>query len=539
MIRSIAKCIQIQFENTASKPYCWGVKLCIIDIGTNSLHSVFATIYSDGTFEISGREKELVRLGDGAMLNGRLTPESMQTALKALEKISHLSKSRGVDRVIAVSTSAVRESSNGSDFLDEIRSRFGLRVKVIIGLEEARLIYLAVKNTIDLSFGKSLIVDIGGGSTEFIATQKEEKLWMDSVRLGSNRLSQIFPLSEPPKKSEIEKLEEYIEKLIAPILTNLEKNPVDRIVGTSGTLTALAKMILSSDEKSDDQISFRQVTISFKQVAAQYEKLCKMDLKDRQKLRGLDKARANMIIQGVAILYVLMKRSGIKSFIPCDQALREGLLYDFIDKNRKTLRIEEMIPDLRRRSILTLLDKFSEDRTHALHVADLACQIFDQTTAQHGLEKSTRDLLEYAAILHDIGYTLNFRRHHRHSFYIITNSELFGFTPDEIRIIAWVARLHRRSVSRDDNPDMQELSEKSIDVTLKLAAILRIADALDHSHFTQVRQVRVKNDKALVRFLLDTPASVDWEIHEAKKRDDLFRKITKCETEYKAVSKNF
>lgn len=510
------------------------MKICIIDIGTNSIHTIFTTIFSDGSFEITGREKEMARLGDGAMLTGKLSREAMDAGLKAIEKIAHLAKTRGMDKTIAVTTSAVRESSNGGDFLDEIHAKFNIRVKVIIGLEEARLIHLAVKNTVDLSQNKSLIVDVGGGSTELVALNKGEKIWMDSVKLGSNRLSQIFPLSDPPKKSEIETLEDYIERALKPILSTLREKPVDQVVGTSGTLNALAKMILISDEKSDEQIPLRQTPISFRQIESQYEKLCKTELKDRQKIRGLDKARANMIIQGAAIVCVLMKKAEIKTFIPCDQALREGLLYDYIDKNKKSLRIEETVPDLRRRSILTTLDKFSEDSTHALHVADLATQIFDQLKNLHELDVSCREILEYAAILHDIGYSLNFRRHHRHSFYIITNSEIYGFMPDEIKMIAWVARLHRRSTSRDDNPDLNELPEKTQDTVLKLAGMLRVADALDHSHFSLVSSVKTKQDKSSIRFTLEALNSVEWEIFEAKKRDDLLKKIFKCEIDYKA-----
>lgn len=514
------------------------MKLCIIDIGTNSIHSIFTTIFSDGSFEVSGREKDMVRLGDGALLSGKLSREAMDAGLKAIEKISHLAKTRGMDRIIAVTTSAVRESSNGGDFLDEIRAKFNIRVKVIIGLEEARLIYLAVKNTVDLSQGKSLIVDVGGGSTELIATEKDEKTWMDSVKLGSNRLSQIFPLSDPPKKSEIEALEDYIERALKPLISTLKEKPVDRIVGTSGTLNALSKMILLQDEKQDEPRSLRQVPIAFKQIESQYEKLCKTDLKERQKIRGLDKSRTSMIIQGSAIVYTLMKKADIKTFVPCDQALREGLLYDFIDKNKKSLRIEASVPDLRRRSILTLLDKFSEDRTHALHVAGLATQIFDQLKSLHELDSSCREILEYAAVLHDIGYALNFRRHHRHSFYIITNSEIYGFTPDEIKMIAWVARLHRRSTSLDDNPDLNELPDKTRDKVLKLAGILRVADAFDHSHFSLIQGLKIKIEKSSLRFTLDVLSNVEWEIFEAKRRDELLKKIFKCDIEYKTNVRN-
>ncbi len=506
------------------------MKLCVIDIGTNSLHAIFAVLHPNGTFEVLGKEKEMVRLGDHTLISGRLSKEVMDNAARVLRRFVHLAKHRSMDRVIAVATSAVREAQNGGVFLDRLRRETDLKVQVITGLEEARLIYLAVKNTMELGRDQALVVDIGGGTTEFVCANGQKCHWLDSVRLGANRLSQLMLLSNPPKKGEVKDLEKYVESLLKPILARLKKNKVKYVIGTSGTLNTLARMILdTSDEKL---FSPRSHKISLERIVSQYKKLAGMTSVARSKVRGLDKKREDMIVHGIAIVKVLMDKAGIPFFTACDKALREGVLYDFIEKNRKVLNIETEHASIRKRSVMALLDKFSILKSHCEHAAILADSLFVALKKLHKLGESDRELLTHAALLHDIGYQVSFNRHHKHSFYLVMNADLAGFSLTEIQIIAWVCQFHRRSTPRKDK-DFMALDKATQQQILKLAALLKIADALDHSHFGLVKSVKAKIARGKVDLTVCAADDVQWEVYEAGERQELFEKIFKRQLEFK------
>lgn len=510
------------------------MKISVIDIGTNSIHAIFAEIRSAGVFHVIGKDKEMVRLGDGAMVTGKLSEAAMARSLEALKRLVHLAKHRGMSRVLATATSAVRESENGGDFLDLVRREAGLKVQVITGAEEGRLIYQAVRNTIEFGDKKALILDIGGGSTEFIAGSQSEAFWIESLRLGANRLSQLFPLSDPPKKAEVKRLEEYVVTAMAPIFKRLKSQNADFAIGTSGTIASLARLIVSAEDGNGANQSLQQVPISVKAVEAKYDELCGSTLSERHKMKGLDKDRADMIVHGSAIVALLLKNAGIPKIMICDKALREGILYDFIEKNRKALKIEEENPEIRRRGVVALAAKCDFLKGHAEQTAKLALKLFDALSEVHGLTAADRELLEYAALLHDVGYVVSFHKHHKHAHYLITHSELAGFSPDEIQVIAWTARMHRRGGGKKDD-EFTALAPAEQKRILRLAAILRLADALDHSHFSLVEDVKAKEENGVVRVKVFTRGDAQWEVHEALERRELFEKTFGKKLEFKSA----
>ena len=512
------------------------MKVCVIDIGTNSVHALFAEIHATGAFHVIGKEKEMVRLGDGAMVTGLLAEDTMQTTLAVLQRFLHLAKHRKMARVIATATSAIRESRNGGAFLDRIRSVTGLKVHIITGEEEGRLIALAVQNTIHFSKHKALIMDIGGGSTEFVAATQKQNLWIESLHLGSNRLSQLFPLSNPPKKMEVKKLERYVLKTLKPVFKKLKKNPIGTLIGTSGTIINFYKTARQIGKSSKDNTKVGAV-VSRKMVETTYQKLTACKMSDLSKIKTIDPQRRDMIVGGATILATLFKHSNLKGLTVCDKALREGILYDFIEKNRGALKIEADTKSLRRRSILTLAALAPAQKSHAEHTAKLALQFFDALQKKKMIPKTHRDLLEYAALLHDVGYHISFNRHHRHTYYLITNTELHGFSAAEIQTMAWVARLHRRSLPKKEDafikfpPAQQKL-------ILQLAAILRLADAFDHSHFGLVKKLSCKFSVNTVVITAHTQQDAQWEVYEASERRSLFEDIfgKKLELKIKQMS---
>lgn len=514
------------------------MKICVIDIGTNSIHAVFAEIRSTGLFHVIGKEKEMVRLGDGTMLTGRIPEEAMAASLAVLKRLTHLARHRGMSRVVATATSAIREAANGGEFLDRIRKETDLRVQILTGEEEGRLVHLAVKNTVELGSEPCLIVDIGGGSAEFILASAQGYFWIESLKLGSNRLRQIIALSDPPKKSELKLLEKRVGEILKPVLARLKGAKVSTIIGTSGTFLNIGKILANGGDEKPPANGAKKPPFDAKSAENLYRRLASSTLAERRKIKGLDEGRVDMIVHGACAVVTLMKEAGIPAFTLCDKALREGLLYDFIEKNRKSLKIEEDIPDLRRRGVVSLAARCEVIKGHGEHVAKLALRLFDGLKNLHGLEASDRDLLEYAALLHDIGYHIGFNKHHKHAHYLITNAELNGFDAEEIRTLAWTARLHRRDAGKKD-AEFAELQAPTRGKILKLASMLRIADALDHSHFGIVRELRAKDDGKSVKIHVDAREDPRWEVHEAASRRELFEKTFGKKLEFKIPLRGF
>lgn len=501
------------------------MKICVIDIGTNSVHMIIAQVHASGELQIINRDKEMTRLGDGALIHNQLQKESCEATLEALKRCLYLAENHQVGQVICLTTSAVRESENGGDFLQRIQDETGMRVKVITGKEEARLIFLAVKNSMALKTDRTLSMDIGGGSTEIIHAKGDESQWMQSFKLGSNRLAQEFPLSDPPKKSEIDTLLEHIQKKLKPLFSHLKKEKIDYLIGTSGTLNNLAKILLkNSDHAYNSQVTQSPVLL-FKDVEDFFCTLCTYTAKERQSLKGLDKKRLNIFVQGAAVVYVCLKQLRIKQFVYCDRALREGVVYDYIAKHKRKIKIADKTEDVRRRSVLNLLEKFPKHKTHSQHVAKLAVKIFDALKPVMPLKQKAREILEFSSLLHDIGYAVNYKQHHKHSYYMIIHSGLLGFSPAEIQTMAWISRYHRRSISKSQIQEI-ELDEQNQQEISYLSGILRVADALDRSHFGVVKDVKIKIDSGgkIVLTLLSSQ-DCQWERYEAQKRKSFLEKI--------------
>lgn len=510
----------------------------VIDIGTNSIHMVLTQIHPNGTFSIIAREKEMIRLGDSAMTKGRLDDASIALAAETIKRFLELARNR-VDRIIAVATSAVRESSNGGEFLDYIFETCGLKVQLITGQEEARLIHLSVRHSIDISSGSYLIMDIGGGSTEFIYTVNGERRWMTSVKLGSNRLFQKFPLSDTPTKSELKKLENHVDEILHPVLQKLSSLEVPQaIIGTSGTLNALVKVILNQKNSSSAvETTVVQKSCGSKEISIFYDMIKDMSIKEREKLKDIDKKRANMFVHGVSIVDAVVRKLKINTVISCETALREGVLLDYIDKNRGDLQLEEQFQSVRLRSVRALLDRFPLLKEHAIHVSNLCGQIFDGLKNLHKLGPADRELLEYAGYLHDVGYAINFRKHHKHSHYIILNSDLPGFEEHEVRMLALLARYHRRNFDKKALEE-QDLEPKDQTRLILLVGMLRLADALDRSHFSVVQSVLIDVKSKSAEIQLKTTSDAKCELYEASKRGDVLAKALKITFEYKIVGES-
>ena len=456
------------------------MRLAAIDIGTNSLHMIVVRVRPDLSFEVIDREKEMVRLGAGGLDGRALTPEAVHAALQVMSKFRRLADSHGVDEIIAVATSATREAENGSEFLKNIVEKTGIRPRVISGTEEARLIHQAAAYGVGLSGEVGVVVDIGGGSVEITRGAGLTMETGQSFKLGVIRLTERFVKTDPLAPRDQRKLMRCIEGDAGKFLGQIVKQGFDRVIGTSGTIQSVGAVALA--ERGQSTSSLRNQRITAKQIRRVRKQLVGRDLQERLRVPGLEPRRADLAVAGSILLDAIVRRLGAADITLCDLSLREGLILDYIARHRKQIAQADRYPDVRRRSVFELAERCNYWPEHAQQVARLSTMLFDQTRGVHGLTDREREWLEYAGILHDIGVHISYERHHKHSYYLIKHGDLRGFDPEEVEIIALIARYHRQAAPKRSHDQYGDFNKKRRGTIRRLAAMLRLAEGLDRSH---------------------------------------------------------
>lgn len=498
-------------------------KFGAIDIGTNSIHLVMVEISPDGDFRILGRDKQMVQLGKGGFVEHVLTPRALSEGLAALARFSKMAALKGIDRVRAVATSAVREARNGGDFVEAVRQTLGMDIRVLSVDEEARLIYLAVRHAVDLGTQDNLIVDIGGGSIELIVGNAVRPELLLSAKLGSLRLAEVFLRSDPPSAGQIKAMRRHIEDQLAPLVKQIGERRFARCIGTSGTFQMLATVCAHRRGVSeiDPVMQLRLRRAALKELRSE---LGTMKREDRLRMPGVDERRSDTLYPATILLLTLMRMLRISEFEYCDMAMREGIIIDHIAGHRAHLLARAVWPDPRSRSVIQLAERCSYHKAHAEQVARLALMLFDQLRSLHELEDAHRELLRHACLLHDIGYHISHNAHHKHSYYLIRNGRLQGFTEQEIEILANVARYHRKGRPRKNHYTWKRLCRKDRPVVRKLAAILRIANALDRTHYNVVEGVTCRVLPDAVEIVVRTPRDVELELWTARHKAEMFER---------------
>jgi exopolyphosphatase/guanosine-5'-triphosphate,3'-diphosphate pyrophosphatase len=510
-------------------------KLAVIDIGTNSIHMVLAEILPDASYKIVDRFKDMTRLGNGAFATRRLSDEAVARGLEVLKTLVTLARNKGFERIVAVATSAVREAQNGGDFVDLVAEQTGLVVRVISGTEEARLIFVGVKHSIPLPEGPTLVVDVGGGSVELIVGNRDGLIHAKSLKLGAIRLADQFLSKTPPSDTMVEELEETVKHHLTAALGAFKVKRFEWFVATSGMAANVAEIIhLRQTGRPLPQVNLASVTL--KDLRALEAELAQSSVKARLAIPGLDPKRVDTLLPAMIVLRRLLELSGLERMTLCDKAIREGVIYDFIDRHREGLKAESDIPDVRRRNVIGLARRCQAPEVHSLHVASLALRVFDQTKPLHGLDCQERDWLEYAAVLHDVGYLINPRQHHKHGYYLIKNSDLGGLTAEDIDVVANIARYHRRALPAFKHEGYALLTPRLQRIVKILASILRIADALDRTHFSVVQTINVKIGKTIVIQAVVT-GDAEMELWTAKNRADLFQQVFRRRTEFSHITR--
>jgi exopolyphosphatase/guanosine-5'-triphosphate,3'-diphosphate pyrophosphatase len=501
------------------------MRVAAIDIGTNSIHMIVAEIRPDLSFEVIDREKEMVRLGQGGLDGRALTAEAIHGALQVLSKFRRLAESHQVDELIAVATSATREAENGGEFLRAVTQQTGIRPRVISGNEEARLIHQAAVYGASFPGDTAVVIDIGGGSVEVTRGAGPALDLGRSFKLGVIRLSERFLKSDPLERRDERKLVRHIDAEAGRYLDQVARAGFDRVIGTSGTILSLGAVVIAAEGRPAGT-TLRNRRIPAKQIHRLRKELTSLDLEQRLRVPGLEPRRADLAVAGAILLDELLQRLGAADLTLCDLSLREGLVLDYIARHRREIAHADRYPDVRRRSVFELAERCNYWPEHAQQVARLSIALFEQTRALHGLTDREREWLEYAAILHDIGVHISYERHHKHTYYLIANGQLRGFEPEEIEIIALIARYHRQAAPKRRHDGFGGLKRRARRSVRTLAAILRLAESLDRSHSQVVSAVEL-HDRG-DDYLLQIRASGDAELElwSAARHAAAFERLT-------------
>jgi exopolyphosphatase/guanosine-5'-triphosphate,3'-diphosphate pyrophosphatase len=457
-------------------------RVAAIDIGSNAMRFLAAEFIAPAHYSVLEQTRTPVRLGHDVFLTGRLTDGAMNAAIDALSSYQQRMRTSDIDRYRAVATSAVRDSDNGEAFVERARTEAGIEIEMITGAEEVRLVHQAVRHRIELGEDRWILVDLGGGSVEVSLVDDRDVHWSVSHGMGSVRLLEELQVAGDEPGRFRRRLEEYASTLRIPAVGRSRRAG---FIATGGNIEALAKLAAAP---TDDRGVSR---FSVESLRTLIEQLARMSFHQRVTELGLREDRADVILPAATVYEQLCEQSGFDTIHVPYVGLKDGIIIDLVDDYARHEPHVERHEQIVMNGAIALGRRFRFDAAHGRHVARLALSIFDQIQDVHGLSRDDRRVLIAGAALHDVGLFINYRKHHKHALYIISQSDLPGLTPDEILMAANVARYHRKGEPAPHHEAYMALSEGQRTLVRKLAAIVRIADALDREHLQTVRELRV------------------------------------------------
>ena len=495
-----------------------------IDVGTNSIHLIVVEL--DAAFDTSRvvyKAREMVRLGsDDALERGRLSRKAMDRGVEAIARFNDAARVRGAERIRAVATSAVRETENGGEFRDLVEARTGLRLEILDGYEEARLIHLGVANGYPLYDRVACLIDIGGGSTEFIVADGERPYLVDSVKLGSLRLYDAYLRDKPDPLRAARKLDAHVTGVLGPLIERIRHYRLDLAIGTSGTIMGLAW--LDAAQRGLTVKGVHGYTLSRTRLETLQRQMLVLGEAERRRMPGMNPRRADIIVAGNAVLIGALALLGRDELVVCERALRDGVVVDLAQSDRA---LAQRLGDERAKrieAVEAVARRYEHLGGHQRHVARLALVLFERLAPLHGLAPADRDLLWAAAVLHGIGRFVGESGHHKHAAYLIRNTRLEGWRDDERELIAQIARYYRKAMPKPSHLEYAALApgdRRRVDV---LASLLRIADGLDILHLGTVTDVSAVPEDGLVVIGAQADGDASGEVDAAMEKADLFER---------------
>jgi exopolyphosphatase/guanosine-5'-triphosphate,3'-diphosphate pyrophosphatase len=460
-------------------------RIAAIDIGSNSIRQLVADVSPEGGIKVVDEMKDAPRLGAGLAESGALSEEAMSRAIEALGRMALLAKQARATRIEAVATSAVRDAVNGRAFLSRVKRTTGLEVRLLSGEEEARLGFLSAMAHFDMAVGRTVVMDIGGGSLELALSAGGVVDRLLSFPLGTVRLTERF-LGMTPSRGDIAKLRQEVRRELKAHWRAREWRGA-QVIGSGGTFTNLAGMVLAR-QGLETARTVHATRVERLDLEHLIDTLGAMSPGERLKVPGLNRERADIILAGLCVAAEVLSRVDSRALVVSRYGIREGIVLEAA----RVAPVAADPGDARERSVHELGVRCGFDEPHAKHVRELALQLFDAVGDRIGCESSDRQLLADAALLHDIGYHISYDTHHKHSYHLILHADLLGVAPADQVVIANVARYHRGAVPKKSQRNFGSLDKETRRRIKRLAALLRIADGLDRGHVGAVGRVKVR-----------------------------------------------
>ncbi len=511
------------------------LRIAAVDLGSNSIRMIVADVSPAGDIRVVDEMKAMPRLGAGVDRTGVLADASMDAAVAALARMGTLARQMHADRVDAVATSAVRDAANGGAFLDRVRAETGLRVRVLSGEEEARLSFRSALAHFELGAGRTVVMDIGGGSLELALAAEGLLERLVSLPFGAIRATEQFlaRAADGPGATAraLRELRRAVRWAVRDAMPVREWRGA-RVVGSGGTFTNLAGVVAARPAKGGVKPGARPPTprarhgtvVTRAGVEHVLDRLAAMTSAERAAVPGLNPARADIIVAGLATAAEVLAVFEARELHVSGYGIREGLL----------LEAAAVAPapadpgEARERSVRAFAERCHYERPHAEQVRRLSLRLFDQLAGRLRAAPGDREVLADAALLHDVGYHINYEKHHKHSYHLIQHAELLGVTPAEQELVAQVARYHRGRLPSKRHPAFAALDRAGRRRVRRLAAVLRVADGLDRGHAAAVADVGVEWADGRCRLVatpVDGADTLRLDVWGGERKSDLLAKL--------------
>jgi exopolyphosphatase/guanosine-5'-triphosphate,3'-diphosphate pyrophosphatase len=491
---------------------------------------VVAEVQPGSPYRVLEEASRGVLLGKDTFTHGRLGAATVEATLKVLEGFRRIMDTYGVVRYRAVATSAIREAGNRETFLDRVRLRTGIEMEVIDGTEENRLTYLAVSETLReheaLTTGDALLLEVGGGSADLSFLRKGQPIHSGTYALGSIRMRQNLASWHGTQEQRVRLLRRHIHNVVEDIRREMPLREAKHFVTLGGDVRLAADRIaelapprgrLAKTSANGPRALPREAFLAFCDETTAY------DVEQVIERFRLPQAEAETLGPALLVNRELLLETSASEIVVPEASLRQGLLLDLAraEEGQGALDLSNQVLA----SAQALGEKYRFDAAHARNVAQLSVRLFDELKGEHGLSGRERLLLEVAALLHDIGNYVNLRAHHKHSQYILSVSDIFGMSRDDMEIVANVARYHRRATPQKSHLPYQALDSDTRVTVNKLAAILRLANALDADHLQKVKDVTVKAEEGTLVIQVEGAGDLTMERLTAQSRGDFLTEV--------------
>ncbi len=509
------------------------LNIAIIDVGSNNIKLEIHQIKDHGYWELLYSDKVNARLGEEAFLTHKLSTKSIQKAILGIKQFAKIIKNFDCKETIAVGTAALREASHES-FIENVYEVSGIKIKIISGIEEAQFVYLGALGHVPFEYKTFFLVDIGGGSTEISISDKKNIYFIDSFAIGTVRLKELFGIKGDMTKMKTRQyisnealslMKNYVGQALSTLTDHTKKYSIDMGLFTGGTARALLEILKNYSDKKVKEKNGIPI-LNTETLELFIKKISKMSLNQLKKLKGLDKDRVDIIIPGAILMLKALKIAKIKNSYIISQGLRDGVLTDYVYRkiNKKIyLEKQELYKE---QGLKKISKKFNQANHHAEQCVKLSLELFGILKKEHGLDNKYKNILYGAALLHDIGNYISYSAHHKHSEYLILNSDLLGFSKEEKLWMALIARYHRKGFPKSLKKNYQDLKKEHKNMILKLAAILRIADGLDRSYKNAVTKIeRSISEPNCIQLLLHSNKDISLELWSVERKKNFFEHV--------------